>query len=103
MFVLHSEEESQGIVFAEAMATGMPIVATRAGGIPFVVAHGKNGLLSGYGDVKTFAENIGRLMKDQTQWQAMSDASRILAQNYHWTAISASVMRLYQSVVEKRN
>ena len=103
LFVLHSEEESQGIVFAEAMATGMPIVATRAGGIPFVVAHGRNGLLSGYGDVKTFAENIGRLMKDQTQWQAMSDASRILAQNYHWTAISASVMRLYQSVVEKRN
>lgn len=103
LFVLHSEEESQGIVFAEAMATGMPIVATRVGGIPFVVAHGKNGLLSGYGDVKTFAENIGRLMKDQSQWQAMSDASRILAQNYHWTAISASVMRLYQSVVEKRN
>lgn len=103
LFVLHSEEESQGIVFAEAMATGMPIVATRVGGIPFVVSHGKNGLLSGYGDVKTFAENIARLMKDQTQWQAMSDASRILAQNYHWTAISESVMRLYRSVVEKRN
>lgn len=103
LFVLHSEEESQGIVFAEAMATGMPIVATCVGGIPFVVAHGKNGLLSGYGDVKTFAENIGRLLKDQTQWQVMSDASRILAQNYHWTAISESVMRLYQTVVEKRN
>lgn len=103
LFVLHSEEESQGIVFAEAMASGMPIVTTRVGGIPFVVVHGKNGLLSEYGDVKTFAESIGRLMEDDNQWQAMSDASRIMAQNYHWYAISENIMRLYQSVIENRN
>ena len=43
---LHSEEESQEIVFCEAMATGISIVATKVGGIPDVVKNNRNGLLS---------------------------------------------------------
>lgn len=96
LFALHSEEESQGIVFAEAMATGMPIIATRVGGIPYVVTHEKCGLLSEYCIVDAFSENICRLMKDIELWRSMSDASFKAAQEYHWSSISLKIMRLYQ-------
>jgi glycosyltransferase involved in cell wall biosynthesis len=45
IFVLPSLEESQGIVLVEAMAVGLPIVATNTGGIPYIVKNNKNGLL----------------------------------------------------------
>lgn len=95
LFALHSEEESQGIVFAEAMATGLPVVSTRVGGVPYVVEHGKNGLLSDFGNVETFAESIHCLMEDEGRWQSMSKASRQSAQNYHWTAISVRITQVY--------
>lgn len=100
LFVLHSEEESQGIVFAEAMATGLPIVATQVGGIPYVVMNGENGLLTEYGDVNAFADAMACLMTDGNKWMEMSDVSRKLAQDYHWSVIGEKVMRLYHSVVE---
>ena len=98
LFVLHSEEESQGIVFAEAMATGLPIVATQVGGIPWIVENGRNGLLSDYGDVETFAENIQKLMSDTSLWQSMSDASSEAAKVYHWHIISNRIIELYRSI-----
>lgn len=95
LFVLHSEEESQGIVFAEAMAAGLPVVATRVGGVPFVVGNGRNGLLSDYGIVEAFAENIQNLMSDASLWQSMSVASSEAAQAYHWDVICEKIIQLY--------
>lgn len=95
LFALHSEEESQGIVFAEAMATGMPVVATKVGGVPFVVIDGVTGLLSDYGDINAFAENIKRLMLDSQLWRNMSNASKESAETYHGTSIKDRIMALY--------
>lgn len=97
LFVLHTQEESQGIVFSEAMAAGLPIVATNVGGVPFVVTHGVNGLLSSYGDVELFANNIRDLLKDTSRWQFMSNNSREAASAYHWQIISDRIMELYHS------
>lgn len=101
VFVLHSEEESQGIVFAEAMATGMPIVATQVGGIPWVVRDGRNGLLSEYGNVDAFTDNIQKLMTDTSLWQSMSDTSLKVAESYHWYIIKDSIIELYHSICRK--
>ena len=98
LFALHSEEESQGIVFAEAMASGLPIVSTKVGGVPYVVEHGKNGLLSTYGDVEAFANSMRCLMEDVDKWQCMSDTSKQMAQQYHWSSIGERIIQLYQSV-----
>jgi glycosyltransferase involved in cell wall biosynthesis len=97
LFVLHSEEESQGIVFAEAMATGLPIVSTQVGGVPFVVRHGENGLLSAFGEIELFAEHIQSMITDAILWQTMSDASLKLAEAYHWHVISEKIITLYHS------
>ena len=98
LFVLHSEEESQGIVFAEAMATGLPVVATQVGGIPWVVRNGRNGFLSEYGDVDTFADNIRKLLSDTPLWQSMSDVSSQAAEAYHWCIIKDRIIELYHSI-----
>jgi glycosyltransferase involved in cell wall biosynthesis len=45
MFILPSLSEAQGKVLIEAMAAGLPIIATRVGGIPSIIEHGQTGLL----------------------------------------------------------
>lgn len=97
LFVLHSREESQGIVFAEAMATGLPVVATRVGGIPYVVADQKSGMLCTYGDVEAMAGMVEQLMTDETKWQQYSDSARLIAKDYRWYGIAKRIINLYQN------
>lgn len=95
LFVLHSREESQGIVFAEAMATGLPVVATKIGGIPYVVADGKSGLLCPYADVDTMTDIVAKLLSDESLWQCYSDAAKEIAKNYSWVDIANRIVQLY--------
>ena len=95
LFVLHSREESQGIVFAEAMATGLPVVATKIGGIPYVVADEKSGLLCPYGDVETMTEMVAKLMTDEEMWQECSKVAKEIAKGYSWADIADRIVRLY--------
>jgi glycosyltransferase involved in cell wall biosynthesis len=95
LFVLHSREESQGIVFAEAMATGLPVVATKIGGIPYVVADGRSGLLCPYGNVDVMAQNAELLLTDDAQWKEYSKEAREIAKGYSWGDIANRILRLY--------
>ena len=95
LFVLHSREESQGIVFAEAMATGLPVVATKIGGIPYVVADEKSGLLCPYGGVDTMTDMVAQLMTDEAMWMQYSNAAIGIAKNYCWRDIAERIVELY--------
>lgn len=95
VFVLHSREESQGIVFAEAMATGLPVVATKIGGIPYVVEDGKSGLLCPYGDVEAMEMMVERLMTEEKVWKEFSAESRERAKGYRWGEIAERIVELY--------
>jgi glycosyltransferase involved in cell wall biosynthesis len=96
LFVLHSREESQGIVFAEAMATGLPVVATKIGGIPYVVADGKSGLLCPYADVDAMTEMVAKLMKDNELWKQYSAAACEISRGYSWTDIAEQITNVYK-------
>lgn len=95
VFVLHSREESQGIVFAEAMATGLPVVATKIGGIPYVVEDGKSGLLCPYGDVEAMEMMVERLMTEEKVWKEFSAEARERAKGYRWGDIAERIVELY--------
>ena len=95
LFVLHSREESQGIVFAEAMATGLPVVATKIGGIPYVVSDGQSGLLCPYSDVEAMTDRVAQLLTDEKLWQSFSAAAREIAKEYSWTDIANRIIALY--------
>lgn len=99
LFVLHSREESQGIVFAEAMATGLPVVATKIGGIPYVIVDGKSGLLCSYADVEGMTDMVSRLFTDDELWKQYSSTAREIAKDYSWTDIANRIVQLYKSDV----
>jgi glycosyltransferase involved in cell wall biosynthesis len=65
IFVLPSKTEAFGLAILEAMQAGVPIIATRVGGIPEVIHHNHNGLLVPYGDVHKLAASINLLLNDK--------------------------------------
>ena len=99
VFALHSQEESQGIALCEALAVGLPIVATRIGGIPYVVDDGQNGLLVSYEDVDGFSYAVLRLLTDQNLLAQFSANARRSSVRFDWDIITASVMALYREQV----
>ncbi len=64
VFVMSSKEEGLGTSVLDAMAAGVPVAATAAGGIPEMVAHEKTGLLSPVADAKSLASNVLRLIRE---------------------------------------
>ena len=66
-FVLASSHEGYGIVLAEAVAAGLPIVATRVGAVPEVVRHGQEAELVPFGDLTTLGQALQRLACDPTE------------------------------------
>lgn len=99
LFVLHTEEESQGIVFSEAMAVGLSIVATNVGGVPWVVSDGKNGFLSEFGNVDLFAEHIIELLKDAVLQKEFELNNKKQSLKFNWKTISNEIKAVYDSVI----
>ena len=56
----------------EALASGVPVIATNAGGLPEVVRHGATGVLCRVGDVEGMATAAVRVLRDGDEWQRMS-------------------------------
>jgi sugar transferase (PEP-CTERM/EpsH1 system associated) len=76
LFVLPSRSEGIALTLLEAMARGLPVVATRVGGTPEVVLDGQTGLLVPSGDPAALAEAILRLRRDPERGEAMGRAAR---------------------------
>jgi N-acetyl-alpha-D-glucosaminyl L-malate synthase BshA len=74
IFLLPSETESFGLSALEALASGVPVIATRVGGLPEVVQDGETGLLFPVGDVEGMADAAIALLRDRVRWAAMSHA-----------------------------
>ncbi len=80
VFALPSEYESFGLAALEAMACGVPVLATRTGGVPEVVEDGKTGILCGVGDVESLAAGLCQLLNNPKAAEAMGDAARVRAE-----------------------
>lgn len=81
VFVLPSRQETAPMVIEQAMAAGKAVVATRVGGVPYLVSQGQTGLLVEHGDVAGLAEAIASLLSDtalrvRMGAQAKEEASR---------------------------
>lgn len=75
-FVLSSRREGLGSSIMEAMAAGLPVVATRVGGIPELVRDGETGTLVEPGDASGLARAMGRLAADGPLRRSMAAAAR---------------------------
>ena len=75
IFTLASRFEGYGMVFAEALSHGLPIVACRTGAVPDVVPE-EAGILTGIDDIDAFAEALGSLVADMELRQRKAEAAR---------------------------
>ncbi len=95
-----SDGESFGVAALEASATGLPVVATRVGGVPEVVMHNKTGLLVERKNVKELADALEKLIKDPDLREKMGRAGRAYVEdNYRWESNLQAMSDLYAEVM----
>lgn len=95
VLVLPSEREGMPLVLLEALAMGLPIVATDVPGSRDVVVHGENGLLVPPGDPDALREALLTVTGDPDLYRRMSASSLRLAEKYSWEAIGTELERVY--------
>jgi glycosyltransferase involved in cell wall biosynthesis len=102
IFVLPSATESFGLVFAEAMSCGLPIVASNVGGIPETVRDGIDGLLCAPNDPVALRENIVQLMSSAGAREDISHSQRQrILKHYPWEHIAARYAAVYRSALDE--
>ena len=98
LLLLPSETESFGLVALEAMASGVPVIASRVGGLPEVVVHGETGYLAPVGDVDAMAEYALAILQDPDKHRRFSQAAHHRAAqlfDYH------HIVDQYESIYER--
>ena len=102
VFLLPSVHEPFGIVILEAWAAGLPVAASRVGGIPAFVADGEDGLLFDPQDERACLEALARLLSDPALRRRMGEAGRNRArQDYSWDRITERLVSVYDEVVNE--
>jgi len=101
LFVLPSLYETFGLVILEAMASGLPIVTTRVGGVPELVRDGYNGVLVPPKDHVALAEAINSLLSNRQLYRRMSAQNVETAKRYSWRRIAERIEALYVRLLDK--
>ncbi len=103
IFALSSREEGLPLAVLEAMAAGLPVVATGVGGVPEAVIDGTTGLLTPPRDPVAFADGLRVLLSDPTKRRAMGDAGRTRAiARFTEAAMIDSTFALYERIARGR-
>jgi phosphatidyl-myo-inositol alpha-mannosyltransferase len=89
--------ESFGIVLAEAMAVGLPVVCSDIGGYRDVVRDGSTGLLVPPRDPEALAAALAGLLDNPARRAAMGEAARAAARRYAWPVVAGEVAEAYQA------
>ena len=96
-FVLPSLNEGMGRALIEAMAAGLPVIASRVGGIPALIEHEKNGLLVPAGDSLALAVALRRILSDPP-WARLlgQNAMQSIGTDYSVSAMVRAIESIYR-------
>lgn len=96
-----SLSETFGMALVEAMASGVPVVATNVGGMPEVIVDGVTGRLVPPDDPSSLADALGDLLRDPEKRRTFGAAGRELATNsFAWESVAVRAVGLYTSLME---
>lgn len=102
LFVMPSRRESFGVSAVEASATGLPVIASRFGGIPEIVLHGETGLLVDPEDVEGLGEAIVSLSENGDLRREMGLKGRMRAEaRFDWRDSVKSMAGIYGQVSQR--
>jgi N-acetyl-alpha-D-glucosaminyl L-malate synthase BshA len=99
IFILPSEAESFGLAALEAMAAGIPVITTNAGGLPELVEHGVSGFLREVGDVDAMANDVLHILTDEDTFSSFKASALKRADNFRIDKILPQYLDLYKSVI----
>jgi glycosyltransferase involved in cell wall biosynthesis len=103
VFVLPSLVEGMPLVLLEAMAMGLPVVATDVPGTRDLVTHGLNGLLVPLNDPAAMRQALISVVDSVEAYQRMSEAARSRSDTYSWSAVSADFDAIYSEAYARRS
>lgn len=97
------DEEGIPIVVNEAMASGLPVVATAHAGVPEIIEHGVSGFLVEERNDAALADQLARLIDESDAWQRVAHAARRkIEQEYDSERLGTELDRLYWRAIEER-
>ncbi len=102
--VMPSRQEGLGVAALEAMATGLPVIASRIGGLPEAVVDGETGCLVPPGDVAALAAAIAGLAADPERARRLGAAGQARVQaGFTMAAMARGTLAVYRELVEARH
>jgi D-inositol-3-phosphate glycosyltransferase len=99
--VVPSYYESFGLVAVEAMACGVPVIASRVGGLKETVKDGQTGYLVPWLCPEPFAERLELLLNNEPMRLSLGRGARAAAERYHWSEVAARVEDVYHDLVSQ--
>jgi glycosyltransferase involved in cell wall biosynthesis len=99
MLVLASENEAFGRVLVEAMACGLPVIATKNGGVPEIVRHGKEGFLVLPGNSEEIAEAMSKMLKDQPLRESLGRFAEKRAEHFSLDSHVEMMIKVFDDVI----
>jgi len=100
VYVMPSYREGLPLTLFEAMASGLPIVASPVNGVPYEMKEPENGFFSNYGDLESIEKNIIKLIEDKKLAQKISENNFKKSKNYDWDDIYKEYMKEYQELLK---
>ena len=97
VYVLPSYREGLPLTLFEAMASGLPVIASPVNGIPCEMKEPENGFLVKYGDLNILKKRILQILDDKKLAKKISENNKEKAKNYDWDLIYKKTMGLYKS------
>jgi glycosyltransferase involved in cell wall biosynthesis len=99
IFLITSKTEGLGTSIIDAMASGVPVVATAAGGIPELVIGGKTGILCPVGNTKALAEGVRHMLSSKEEREGMIQGARAHIQSFSYQHTAEATLKVYEDVL----
>ncbi|MEK7085276.1 MAG: glycosyltransferase family 4 protein, partial [Patescibacteria group bacterium] len=100
VFARPSRSEGLGVAFLEAMAAGVPVVATEVGGIVDFLRDGETGLAVGVNNPSDVAKKIELLLADEPLRQKLiANGRRLVEEKYQWSKIAAQMANIFEGLL----
>lgn len=103
IMLVPSKYEGFGIVVLEGMAAGIPVIASKVGGIPEIIEDHKSGILVPPQNPEKIAEAVFELMSNDKLYDEISKAGKIRAQEFSWDKFAKDTIEVYLKCLQNYN